>query len=410
MSRKTSPIDSRLVDELIKHYEKPEDLLGAGGIWKQLQKALLERILEGELTTTLGYKKHDVKGNNSGNSRNGYSEKTLKGAQGELSIQVPRDRNGDFEPRIVAKNQTRFDGFDEKIISLYARGMTTRDIQAELQELYGVEVSATLISNVTDEVIGEVRAWQSRPLDKIYPIVYLDALIIKVHEEKRVINKAFYLAVGVNLEGQKELLGIWVSQTEGAKFWLGVLTELKNRGVEDIFIACVDGLTGFPEAIEAVYPQTQVQVCIVHMVRHSLRYVSFKDRKAVVADLKMIYGAPSVEAAEWALTQFAEKWDQRYPLISKSWRNKWHHITPFFSYPGDIRKAIYTTNVIESINMSLRKVIKHKRVFPSDDAALKQLYLALRNISKKWTMPIRNWTGAMNCFLVLFEERLAGLS
>lgn len=410
MSKKASPIDSRIVDELIKHYEKPEDLLGQGGIWKQLQKALLERILEGELTTTLGYKKHDVKGNNSGNSRNGYSEKTLKGVQGEINIQVPRDRNGDFEPRIVAKNQTRFDGFDEKIISLYARGMTTRDIQAELQELYGVEVSPTLISNVTDEVIGEVRAWQSRPLDKIYPIIYLDALMIKVNEEKRVINKAFYLAVGVNLEGQKELLGIWVSQTEGAKFWLGVLTELKNRGVEDIFIACVDGLTGFPEAIEAVYPQTQVQVCIVHMVRHSLRYVSFKDRKAVVADLKAIYGAPSVEAAEWALTQFAEKWDPRYPLISKSWRNKWHHIIPFFAYPDEIRKAIYTTNVIESINMSLRKVIKHKRVFPSDEAVLKQLYLALRNISKKWTMPIRNWTGAMNCFLVLFEERLTGLS
>jgi len=402
-------IDPKLIDELIKTYEKPEDMLGEDGILKQVQKAILERILEGEITTELGYSKHDPRGNNSGNSRNGYSEKRLKGTHGELPIQVPRDRNGEFSPRIIPKNQTRFEGFDEKIISLYARGMTTRDIQAQLQDLYGVEVSATLISNVTNEVLDEVKLWQSRPLDKVYPIVYMDALVIKTNEDKRVTNKAFYLAVGVDVEGQKELLGIWISQNEGAKFWLGVLTEIKNRGVEDILIACVDGLTGFPEAIETVFPKTQVQLCIVHMVRNSLRYVSWKMRKAVATDLKAIYGAKTIEEAELALTSFSEKWDEQYPTISKSWKDKWENITPFFAYPEDIRKAIYTTNAIESINMSLRKVIKHKRVFPSDDAALKQLYLALKNISKKWTMPIRNWKGAMSCFIIMFEDRLSGV-
>jgi len=409
MLKKANQIDSKIIDELIKTYEKPEDILGEEGIFKQLQKAMLERILEGELTTKLGYSKHDPKGNNSGNSRNGYSEKTLIGTNGDLPIQVPRDRNGEFSPQIIPKNQTRFDGFDEKIISLYSRGMTTRDIQAQLQDLYGVEVSATLISNVTNEVIDEVKTWQSRPLDRLYPIIYLDALVIKINEDKRVLNKAFYLVVGVNLEGQKELLGIWISQNEGAKFWLSVLTELKNRGVEDVFIACVDGLTGFPEAIQTVFPKAQVQLCIVHMVRNSLRYVSWKTRKAVAHDLKTIYGAKTLEEAEMALTSFSEKWDKQYPSISKSWYDKWENITPFFAYSAEIRKAIYTTNAIESINMSLRKVIKHKRVFPSDEAALKQLYLALNNISKKWTMPIRNWKEAMNCFAIMFEERLSGI-
>lgn len=408
MSKKVDSIDPKIIDELIKTYEKPEDLLGENGILKQLQKAMLERILEGEITTELGYKKHDPKGNNSGNSRNGYSEKTIKCTSGELPVQVPRDRNGEFSPQIISKHQTRFEGFDDKIISLYSRGMTTRDIQVQLQELYGVEVSPTLISNVTNEVIDEVKTWQSRPLDKIYPIVYLDALVIKVNEDKRVINKAFYLVLGVTLDGQKELLGIWISQNEGAKFWHSVLIELKNRGVEDILIACVDGLTGFPEAIEAVYPKTQVQLCIVHMVRNSLRYVSWKARKAVAADLRAIYGAKTLEEAELALASFSEKWDKQYPSISKSWETKWTNIIPFFSYPEDIRRAVYTTNAIESINMSLRKVIKNKRVFPTDEAALKQLYLALRNISKKWTMPIHNWKDAMNCFMIMFTERLSG--
>lgn len=295
---------------------------------------------------------------------------------------------------------------DNKIISLYSRGMTTRDIQEQLKDLYGVEVSASLISNVTDEVIDEVKAWQSRPLDKLYPIVYLDALVIKINQDKRIINKAFYLALGVNLEGKKELLGIWVSQNEGAKFWLNVLTELKNRGVEDILIACIDGLTGFPEAIETVYPKTQVQLCIVHMVRNSLRYVGWKDRKLVANDLRKIYTAKTIEEAELALSAFSEKWDKQFPAISKSWLMHWENITPFFAYPEEIRRVIYTTNAIESLNMSMRKVLKNKRSFPSDEAALKQLYLALKNISKKWTMPIRDWGAAMNRFIVMFDERV----
>jgi len=397
--------DPALIDELIKGKSTQEDLFGKDGIVKQFQKALLERILEGEMTTELGYDKHDSAGDNSGNSRNGHNQKTLKSDHGEFAIKVPRDRNGEFDPKIIPKHQTRFDGFDDKIISLYSRGMTTRDIQAELEEMYGVEVSATLISNVTNEVIEEVKTWQSRPLDKLYPIVYLDALMIKVNEDKRVINKAFYLALGVNCDGQKELLGIWISQNEGAKFWLSVLTELKNRGLEDIYVACVDGLTGFPEAIETVYPKTQVQLCIVHMVRNSLRYVGWKVRKKVAADLKSIYSAKTVEEAELALESFTEKWDDQYPSISKSWRNHWENIIPFFAYPEDIRKVIYTTNAIESTNMSLRKVIKNKRVFPSDEAALKQLYLALRNISKKWTMPIRDWGLALNRFSIMFPDR-----
>lgn len=402
----TSSIDSSVIDSLIKEYDDPMDIFRENGLMMQLKKAIVERIMEGELTTELGYEKHDATGNNSVNSRNGYTEKTLKCNDGELPIKVPRDRNGDFEPKIIPKNQTRFDDMDEKIISLYARGMSTRDIQAQLKDLYDVDVSATLISNVTDEVIDAVKSWQSRPLDKIYPIVYMDALLIKVQQDKRVINKAFYLALGVNTEGNKELLGIWISETEGAKFWLNVLTEIKNRGVSDIFITCVDGLTGFPEAIEAVFPKTRVQLCIVHMVRNSLRFVGWKERKTVAADLRGIYTADTIEAAELALTSFCEKWDKKFPAISKSWLTHWSHITPIFDYSKEIRKIIYTTNAIESLNSSLRKVIKNKRVFPSDDAALKLLYLALQNISKKWTMALHNWKEAMNQFSIMYEDRL----
>ncbi len=291
-------------------------------------------------------------------------------------------------------------------MSLYARGMSTRDIQAQLQDLYGVEVSPALISNVTEGVSEEVRAWQSRSLDAVYPIVYLDALVVKIKENKQVINKAIYLALGVNCQGSKEVLGMWVSQNEGAKFWLSILTELRNRGLQDIFICCVDGLTGFPEAIEAVYPKTTVQLCIVHMIRNSLRYVSYKERKAVVADLKTIYRAQTVDEAESALTVFAEKWDSQYPSISRLWLEHWEKIIPFFAYPGEIRKVVYTTNAIESLNMTFRKVLKNKRFFPSDEAAFKQLYLALQNISKKWTMPIRDWGLAMNRFMIQFGDRV----
>jgi putative transposase len=399
-------IDAEIIDNLAKTFKTQEDVFGENGFFKQFKKAILERMLEGELTETLGYNKYEAKGKNTGNSRNGHTEKTLKSTEGELKLNIPRDRNGNFEPKLIPKNQTRFEGFDDKILSLYARGMTTRDIQSQLEELYGVDVSPTLISNVTNEVIEEVKAWQSRPLDKVYPIVWMDALVIKVREDKRVINKAFYLALGVNLDGQKELLGIWISQNEGAKFWLNVLTEMKNRGLEDILIACVDGLTGFPEAIEAAYPKAQVQLCVVHMIRNSLRFVGWKNRKPVAADLKKIYGAKTREEAEISLSIFSEKWDKAYPAISKSWLEHWENLSVFFDYPADIRKVIYTTNAIESTNMSLRKVIKNKRVFPSDDSAVKQLYLAMKNISKKWTMPIRNWNEAMNCFVILFEDRL----
>jgi len=409
MSMKSDKLDPQVVEYLLNKMKSPQDIFGDDGVLKQLKKALTERILEGELTTELGYDKHAMDGNNSGNSRNGHTKKTLKTTDGDLEIEIPRDRNGEFTSTLIPKHQTRFDDLDNKIISLYARGMSTRDMRDQLKDLYGVDISATLISNVTNEVIEEVKAWQSRPLDKVYPIVYLDALVIKVQQDKKNINKAFYLALGVNTEGQKELLGIWVSQNEGAKFWLNVLTELKNRGVDDILIACVDGLTGFPEAVQAVYPKTQVQLCIVHMVRNSLRYVGWKKKKAVAADLRSIYAAKTVDEAELALTTFCEKWDKEFPAISRSWLTHWENITPFFEYPDEIRKVIYTTNAIESLNMSIRKVIKNKRVFPSDEAALKQLYLALNNISKKWTMPIRDWGVAMNRFAIMFEDRLSSV-
>ncbi len=400
------PITPKVLDEILKDYEKPEDLFNENGLLQQLTKALVERALNGEMTHHLGYEKHNPDGNNSGNSRNGSTPKTLKGKRGQVEIEVPRDRNSEFEPQLVKKNQTRFDGLDEKIISLYARGMTTREIQGHLEEIYGVEVSPSLISNVTDAVLDEVRAWQSRPLDSVYPILYLDALRVKVKSQGRVVNKAIYLAFGVNLQGMKEVLGIWAAESEGAKFWMQVITELKTRGVQDIFIACVDGLKGFPEAIEAIYPETQVQLCLVHLVRHSLFYVSHRDRKDVANDLKLIYQASTLEEADRQLDEFADKWNAAYPIIVKSWRSNWTRIIPMFSFAPEIRKAIYTTNTIESLNMTLRKIIKNRSLFPSDEAIFKLMYLALKNISKKWTMPIHNWSAAMNQFAIIFEDRL----
>lgn len=400
------PLTPELLDELLKDYKSPDDLLSQDGLLQQLTKALVERALNGELTHHLGYDKHAVEGKNSGNSRNGTSKKTLKGKRGQLQIDVPRDRASSFEPQLIKKGQTRFDGLDEKIISLYARGMTTREIQGHLEEIYGVEVSTSLISNVTETVMEEVRAWQNRPLDAIYPILYLDALQVKVKSQGRVVNKAIYLAFGVTLSGLKEVLGMWAAEGEGAKFWLSVVTELKTRGVQDIFIACVDGLKGFPEAIEAVFPQTQVQLCLVHLMRNSLKYVSHRDRKDVATDLKEIYQALTLEEAERRLAEFESKWGGRYPLIVKSWRTSWARVTPMFGYPAEIRRAIYTTNTIESLNMTLRKVSKNRALFPSDEAVYKLLYLALRNISKRWTMPVRDWSGAMNQFAIIFEGRV----
>jgi putative transposase len=403
------PITPELLDELLKDYKSPEDMFGSDGLLQQLTKAVVERALQGEMTHHLGYEKHDPAGTNSGNSRNGKSRKTIKGKRGQIEIDVPRDRASEFAPQLIKRGQTRFDGFDDKIISMYARGMTCREIKAHLQEIYGVEVSPDLISTVTDGVIDEVRSWQSRPLDAVYPILYLDALQVKVKDQGRVSNKAIYLAIGVNMAGTKEVLGLWASENEGAKFWLSIITELKNRGVKDIFIACVDGLKGFPEAIETIFPQTQVQLCLVHLMRFSLAYVSFKDRKNVAADLKVIYRAATATEAEQYLAAFAEKWDARYPSISKSWRTNWARVIPMFGFPDDIRRAVYTTNAIESLNMSLRKVIKTRASFPNDDAAFKLLYLALRNIAKKWTMPIPHWSQAMQAFAIIFEGRVPTL-
>jgi putative transposase len=395
-----------LLDQLLKNYKKPEEILGEQGLLKRLSKAVLERALGGELTEHLGYEKHDPTGYGSGNARNGTTGKTLKGKNGEVKIDVPRDRNGTFEPQIVKKHQTRFDGFDDKILSMYARGMTTRDIQGHLEEIYGVEVSPTLISNVTDAVVEEVKTWQNRPLDAVYPILYLDALHVKIRDAGHVQNRAIYVAMGVQLEGHKEVLGLWAGQAEGAKFWLQVVTELKNRGVQDIFIACVDGLKGLPQAIETVFPKAQVQLCIVHLVRNSLNYVSWKERKAVAADLKPIYGAVTSDDAWQRLEAFAEKWDGRYPSISQIWRRNWEQVSPFFAYPAEIRKVIYTTNAVESLNMSLRKVIKTRGSFPNEEAALKLLYLGLERAAKKWTRPVLDWKAALNRFAILYEDRL----
>jgi putative transposase len=402
-------IKDELIDELLKGYKNPEDLLGEEGILKELTRRLVERALEGELTTHLGFEKNDRSLKTKNNYRNGHSQKSLKSDFGPLDLKVPRDRESDFEPKIVAKGQTRFTGFDDKIISMYARGLSTREIQGHLEEIYQVEVSPTLISNVTNAVMGEVKEWQNRSLDEVYPIVYFDALRGKVRDDGQIKNKAVYLALGVNMEGHKELLGLWIAENEGAKFWLGVLTELSNRGLKDIFIACVDGLKGFPEAVEAVFPQTKVQLCIVHMVRNSLKYVSYKDRKAVAADLKDIYRAVTEDEASLNLAAFAEKWDTKYPTISQSWQRNWEAIIPFFAYPEDIRKVIYTTNAIESLNSSLRKISKTRGVFPSDESLIKLFYLALKNISKKWTMPIRNWKAALNRFVIEYQDRLEAI-
>jgi putative transposase len=402
-------ITDEVLNELLKDYQKPEDILGQNGLLKQLQKRLLEKAMGAELTVHLGYGKHDPAGKNSGNSRNGTSSKTLKGEFGNLDLATPRDRNGSFEPQIVAKGQRRFEGFDQAIISLYSRGLTTREIEGHLLEIYGVEVSPALVSQVTDAVCADVLAWQNRPLEEVYPIVYFDALWGKVRENGQVVKVAVYLALGITIAGNKEVLGMWAANSEGAKFWLHVLTELKNRGVRDIFIGCVDGLKGFPEAMEAVFPATQVQLCLVHMVRQSLSYVGWKERKAVAADLKQIYRAATEAEAEQALRDFEVKWDRKYPSISKSWRTHWPELITFLKYPQDIRKALYTTNAIESLNRSLRKISKNRGVFPNLDSLFKLYYLALERIAKKWTMPIHNWCGALNRFVIEFGDRVPPL-
>ena len=396
-----------LLDELLKGGRSVEDIFGEQGLLKALQKRLVERALEGEMAAHLGYAPHALEGRNGGNSRNGKGKKTLRTATDQIEIEVPRDRDGSFEPQLVQKRQRRLAGLDEKVIALYARGISTREIEAQLEELYGVEISPALISSITASVMDDLRAWQARPLASVYPIIYFDALVVKSRQEGSVKNKAVHVALGINMAGEKELLGLWMTENEGAKFWLSVFTELRNRGLEDCFIACVDGLKGLPEAVEAIYPHTQVQLCVAHKVRNSLNYVPWKERKAVATDLRAIYGAATLAEAEQALEQFADKWDSKYPAISPRWRADWGRLTVFFDYPPDIRKVIYTTNAIESLNYSLRRVLKNRGAFPNDDAILKVLYLGIKNVSKKWTMLIRDWKQALNKFVIIFgNERV----
>jgi transposase-like protein len=393
-----------LASELAKDVKTPEDLNNLSAI---LTKLTVEAALNVEMDHHLGYDKNDPSGHHSGNSRNGYSAKKLKGDHGEIDIQTPRDRNANFEPQLIKKGQTRITGMDNQILSLYAKGMSTRDIVAAFEEMYGADISAGLVSQVTNAVIEKVVEWQSRPLDAVYPIVYMDCIVLKIRQDKRVINKVIYLVLGINIEGQKELLGMWISENEGAKFWLSVLTDLKNRGVEHMLIACVDGLKGFPEAINATFPDAKVQLCIVHMVRHSLKFVPWKDYKAVTSDLKRIYQSMTEQEASLELDNFADKWDEKYPQISKSWRSNWENLITIFDYPADIRKVIYTTNAIESLNSVIRKSVKTRKVFPSDDAAMKVIFLAVESASKKWTMPIRDWKPAQTRFMIEFEEQMA---
>ena len=391
------------MQELGKGLKSPSDL---AKLSREILKITVQASLNAEMDEHIGYSKHSPEGYNSGNSRNGYNRKTLKGDHGEIEIDTPRDRNGSFEPVFVAKNQTRLTKFDDQILLLYAKGMTTRDIVETFAELYGADISPALVSQVTDAVLEKVVEWQTRPLDSVYPILYLDCIVVKIRQDKRVINKAVYVALGVNIHGHKELLGLWMSDNEGAKFWLSVLTELKNRGVKDVFVACVDGLTGFPEAIATVFPKTRVQLCIVHMMRNSLAFVSWKDRKAIAAGLKTVYQSITVVEAEQELEVFARQWDKQYPSISASWRRHWVNLIAFFDYPDEIRKVIYTTNAIESLNSVIRKATERRKLFPSDQSAMKVVYLAIEQAAKRWSMPIHNWKPALNQFMMLYEDRL----
>ena len=396
-------IETELIDKLLAECGKPADIFGESGLLKRITKVIVERALDAELSEHLAKEKEQGQGWR--NSRNGKSKKTVKGEFGEVEIEVPRDRQATFEPQIVGKHQRRIEGFDEKVLSMYARGMTTREIQGHLEEIYGVEVSPALVSQITDAVLEEVRGWQSRPLESLYPVLYLDALYVRMRHEGRVENRAVYVVMGMTVEGQKEVLGLWTSAQEGARYWLGVLTELKNRGLMDVLIACVDGLKGFPEAIQTVYPQAQVQQCVVHMVRNSLQYVNWKERKEVASDLKEVYRAATAEAGQEELRRFRERWDKKYGIIGRQWEENWSRVSVFYEYPPEVRKVIYTTNAVESLHMSLRKIIKMRGGFPSEEAGLKLLYLALRNVSKKWRT-VQSWKEAMNQFALIWPERV----
>ncbi|WP_333810535.1 IS256 family transposase [Flavobacterium sp.] len=390
----------------LKTVKTYEDLMGKNGAIKKLIKTTLEQMLEAELTEHLGYEKYSPEGKNSGNSRNGKTYKTLKNDNGEIEIAVPRDRNGEFDPIIVKKYEKTIGPIEDKIISMYAKGMTTRDIQTHITELYGIDMSPTLISNITSKIIHLAEEWQNRPLEKKYPIVFFDAIHYKIRDESRkVISKAAYTCLAIDIEGKKDLLGLWVGEAEGANFWLNILTELKNRGVEDIFIACVDGLKGFPEAINSVFPKTEIQLCIIHQIRNTLKYIASKDQKQFIKELKEVYKAPTEEAALLNLEQLELNWGKKYSLAIRGWKTNWNNLATFFKYPEEIRTIIYTTNAVETLHRQFRKVTKSKSIFPNDDALKKMLFLAYRDLSKKWTMPIRNWAIVLSNFSIYFKDR-----
>lgn len=402
----TTTISDELVDQLLgNNIKSQDDLFGKDGLLKQLSKQFMERLLEQEMNNHLGYMKHASEGNNSGNSRNGKGKKIVKTGSGEIEIAVPRDRQSEFEPLLIGKRQSYLKGLDDQVLSLYGKGMTTRDIQAHLSELYGTEISRDLISSMTDAVLEDVKEWRNRPLDKVYPIVFIDGFVAKCRLEGRVSNRSVYVVFGINMEGQKEILGLTIGESEGAKFWLQVLTDLKNRGLEDIFILCADGLKGLPESVEAAFPKTTFQTCIVHMVRNSLNYVPYQDKKAVATDLKKIYQSATLALAEQALDDFEIIWGDKYAAIVRSWRNNWQKIIPFLEFPIEIRKVIYTTNIIESLNATLRKAVRNRGHFPTEDSLLKVLFLAINGVTKKWTMPIRDWKQALNHFAIIFSDR-----
>ena len=408
---KEKDVIDQLLDQIDFHGMTAEELAGENGLLKKLTSRFYSKALDAEMDEHLGYKKNDNAGDNSGNSRNGYTTKTVITDDNDtIEVQVPRDRNSTFEPVIIPKHEKRTPLFNDQIISMYSFGMSTRDIQRHLQQVYGVEVSAETISNITESVMSDVREWQNRPLEKSYPILFLDALRVNSRQDGKNINKALYVALAINWEGRKEVLGLWLADTEGAKFWMSVLTDIKNRGVEDILIACMDGLTGFPDAVKAVFPDTHIQHCIVHMIRNSTKFVSYKDLKAVCRDLKEVYSAINAESGHEALEEFGKKWNVKYPMIQASWERNWNDLTEFFNYPKDIRRAIYTTNAIESLNFSLRKVTRNKSSFPDDDSIYKVMYLAIKNASTRWTMSIKDWGLAVNQFAILFDGRVPGFN
>jgi len=394
---------NKTIKELAGECDTVEDV---HNLLKNLFKDTLQQIFEAEMEDHLGYNKHSLEGNNTGNSRNGYSKKTIQTKLGKTDIEIPRDRNGDFEPRVIKKYETTSNDLEDQIIAMYAKGMSTRDIESHMRDIYGIDVSPTMVSKVTDKILPVVTEWQSRPLERIYPIIYLDAIHFKVRKENRIINKAAYSVMGINLDGQKDILGIWVGENESASFWLGVCNDLKNRGVQDILIACKDGLSGFSEAISTVFPKAEIQLCIIHQLRNSLKYVSWKEQKQVMADLKKVYQALTIEEAELAFEMFKEKWGNKHPIIIRSWENNWLELTAYFKYPYEIRRIIYTTNIIEGYHRQLRKVTKTKTAYPTDDALRKIIYLATMEAAKKWSMPVREWKSCISQLAIHFSDRL----